>query len=402
VSAETRLAIVVSHPIQHFTPFYRAIAADASIELKVFFCARIGLERYFDREMNTEIAWAMDLLSGYEHDFLPGAEAIRRTGFLTVNNAGAGRALAQFAPDAVLLHGYGQLTLLRALVWSRLHRVPLLVIGDSELRHRRSRLRAMAKEMPLRFLAQQFAAILTVGDANEVYWRRYGAPEQKLFRSPFTIDEIVYRKARAERSALRARARERLAIPDSEVVALQVGKLSERKRPFDLVDAAALLAGDGLKLHCLFAGDGRLKDGLTKRIADKRVAATMLGFVNVDRLPEIYAAADLLAHPAEADPHPLVMSEAACIGLPLIVSDRIGAEGPTDIARAGLNAAVFPCADIPAFAETIRRVAFNPHARAGMSAASLAVFDELDMNRSISGLKAALAHALAARQSAAA
>jgi hypothetical protein len=48
----TRLAIVIYHPIQHFVPFYRAIAKERSIELKVFFCSRIGSETYHDPEMS--------------------------------------------------------------------------------------------------------------------------------------------------------------------------------------------------------------------------------------------------------------------------------------------------------------------------------------------------------------
>ena len=40
---KTRFALVVSHPIQHFTPFYRALAQCEGITLKVFFCCRVGL-----------------------------------------------------------------------------------------------------------------------------------------------------------------------------------------------------------------------------------------------------------------------------------------------------------------------------------------------------------------------
>ena len=39
-----KLVIVVSHPIQHFVPFYRALAQEDSIDLTVIFCSRIGCE----------------------------------------------------------------------------------------------------------------------------------------------------------------------------------------------------------------------------------------------------------------------------------------------------------------------------------------------------------------------
>ena len=53
-------------------------------------------------------------------------------------------------------------------------------------------------------------------------------------------------------------------------------------------------------------------------------------------------------HPSQADPHPLITSEGACMGLPMIYSDRIGAVGPTDIAREGENVIVYPCGDTAA------------------------------------------------------
>lgn len=63
-AAPPRLAIVVSHPIQHFVPLYRALANNGEIEVKVFFASRVGLEPYYDSEMQTHIAWKMDLLAG--------------------------------------------------------------------------------------------------------------------------------------------------------------------------------------------------------------------------------------------------------------------------------------------------------------------------------------------------
>ena len=134
---KTQFALVVSHPIQHFTPFYRALAQCEGIALKVFFCCRVGLEPYFDREMNTHIAWNMDLLSGYDHMFLPEASRITRSGPLKIRNPSVGEELAKFDPKVVLTHGYNQLTMLFALWWCRRNKVPAMLIGDSELLHQR-------------------------------------------------------------------------------------------------------------------------------------------------------------------------------------------------------------------------------------------------------------------------
>ena len=110
-----KVAIVVSHPIQHFVHLYKALAKDQSLELKVFFASDIGFKAYFDKDMNTEIKWNIDLLSGYDYEFLPEGEGITKTGFWIINNPSIISALNKYSPDVVQLHGYAQLTMLRAL-----------------------------------------------------------------------------------------------------------------------------------------------------------------------------------------------------------------------------------------------------------------------------------------------
>ncbi len=95
-----KLAIVVSHPIQHFVaPFYRALSAEASLNLTVVFASSIGVRPYFDKEMNTTISWEMDLLGGYDHVFLPEADQISSTSTRTVNNPSVGTELARQKPN---------------------------------------------------------------------------------------------------------------------------------------------------------------------------------------------------------------------------------------------------------------------------------------------------------------
>ena len=256
---KTRFALVVSHPIQHFTPFYRALAQSEGIALKVFFCCRVGLEPYFDREMNTEIAWNMDLLSGYDHMFLPEAAEISRSGRLDIRNPSVGEELAKFSPDVVLTHGYNQLTMLFALWWCRRNKVPAMLIGDSELLHQRGVGVRFAKRVLLPLLLSQYNCFLTVGDNNEAYYANYGIDRRRFFRSPFTIDEANYRAAADHRAQLRQAFRQAHGIGPDEFVALTVGKLSDRKRPYDLLAVAEMLKSTNEEpphFRIVYAGDG--------------------------------------------------------------------------------------------------------------------------------------------------
>lgn len=388
ISPKRRLAIVVSHPIQHFVPFYRALARSEAIELRVIYASRIGLESYFDAGMNTQIVWNMDMLSGYDHVFLEEARAIKDTKPLSVNNPSIGSALSRWTPDVVLIYGYSHLTSMRALFWCKRNLVPAMMLGDSELKAERSPRTQLAKRLVVPRVLSRFDAFLTVGDCNEQYYRHYGVPPHKLFRSPFTIDEERYQAARDNRDELRRQVRGELGIAESDVVALTVGKLSKRKRPEDIVALARVLKSrspGARNVRFVLAGNGTEMEALQQAVVAEGLPVHFPGFVNVDQLPAYYAAADLLVHPSSADPHPLVVSEAAAIGLPLVISDRVGAAGPTDIARPGENALVFRVGDVGDLATKIISLVADFGHLTAMGRRSREIFGQLDMDRSVQG-----------------
>lgn len=136
--------------------------------LKVFFCSRIGLDAFFNREMNRTIAGNMDLTSGYDHIFLAEAGEIKETSVLKVNNPSIGEELARFNPDVVLIYGYSLMTNLRALAWCRRRGIPAMIIGDSELLRYRAWWRRAVKAIVLPLLFQQFTSFLVTGQQRSV------------------------------------------------------------------------------------------------------------------------------------------------------------------------------------------------------------------------------------------
>ncbi len=386
-----RLVILATHPIQHFVPLYRALQKEEALDLLVLYGSRIGLNSYFDREMNTRLSWAMDLTSGYTHAFLPEADRIKSSSFFALNNPSVARVLDKERPDALIVYGYSNLTVLRAILWASARHVPLLMISDSEVVHRRSSLKAAVKQVLLRLLAKRVGAFLTVGDNNESYWKCYGVPPEKMFRTPFTIDEDTYISARAQKEKIRDQWRQLHGIAQDEIVFLTVGKVSSRKRQKDLIDALVLARQiSDAAMRVVIAGDGFERRSIQMEVERLHLPVTMLGFVNVDELPKVYAACDVLVHTSARDPHPLVMSEAAAMGLPVIASDQVGAIGPTDILREGENALVFPVGDVAALAEKMVELGASAEKRNAMSHSSLRIFSSQDSDATKSGLFAAL------------
>lgn len=388
-----RLAIVVSHPIQHFVHFYRALAAREDLVVKVFFCSRIGVEAYLDKDMGTIIRWADDMLSGFDHEFLPEAMRIRGTRRLFLNNPSVAGALNAFGPDAVIIYGYAQPTQLRTLAWCRWNKVPVLMIGDSNAVTKRPGWKMVLRQTVLRMLFSQVTGFLTVGDQNEDLLASLGVPRARMYRCPFTIDEDRYRRARAERSTLSRSVRDLHGIPYDAFVGIVVGKLIARKQTQDAVVAVAQAAkacSGRRKIHLLVCGNGPDMEYLEGIVTSLGSPTTFAGFVNIDRLPDYFAAADVLVHPADRDAHPLICSEAACVGLPMILSDLVGTIGLTDIAREGENTIVFKCGDVSDFAQNIVRLATNDALCQSMGGASIRIFEECSSQASVAGLLTAV------------
>jgi 1,2-diacylglycerol-3-alpha-glucose alpha-1,2-galactosyltransferase len=122
---------------------------------------------------------------------------------------------------------------------------------------------------------------------------------------------------------LRAVGRERLGIPEDAFVVLGVGQLEGRKGVEDFLDVAQACPD----LFFLWVGGrpfGVLTEGirrLNERIRTAGEHVTFPGVFDLDDMPTIYNAADLLLFPSYQENCPFVPLEAAAVGLPVIYRD---------------------------------------------------------------------------------
>ncbi|MEM9060194.1 MAG: glycosyltransferase family 4 protein [Pseudomonadota bacterium] len=347
-----RVAVVISHPIQHFCPQYASWSKLPGIDLKVFFAARIGMEAYFDPDFGQDVQWkGLDL--DFEHAFLPGAED--RTTSTMIEAEGLDGALDAFAPDMVVIYGYTVPLQQRAIRWASARGVKIAMISDAELRTPRPVWKRLAKEVLIRRWIAKIDVFLTVGDGNEAYYRAYGARDRQFFRSGFPIDTAKLDAAFMEKPARRERLRAELGIPQEHLVLMSVGKLIPRKRPADMVDLARRMGGQGVTV--ILAGSGPEEAALKKRAGSQGPGGVIFaGFVQPVELIDFYMATDVYMHPAEVDRHPLSVTEGTYCGAPAIVSERIGSYGPSDDLQPGVNGFVHDLGDIDAMSAAVTRL----------------------------------------------
>ena len=382
-----RVGIVVSHPIQHFCPFYRALAADGRIDLRVLFGSVAGSTPYHDKGFGQRVTWQPNILDGFDSRFLPGAE--RRTILdRPIDNPSVSPLLQAFDADAVQVYGFYHPIALRAVWWAKRRHRKVLYCADSEnMQHRSARTR-LRKRLTLPWMFRAVDGFLTVGDCNEEYYRHYGVSNEKLFRSPYPVDEIQYRTAMRDRVNARARIRAAHHLPDDAIVVLYVGKLVQHKAVEDAIRAVAGLWKSGRhgSIYLLLAGDGperRNCESVASLIEPR--AVRFAGFVPAESLPDYYIASDLLLHPSRVDPHPVATSEAVVCGLPVIASDRVGSVGPTDDVRVGRNGWVYKFGDVAYLQKLLIRLIAEPHLLEAAGRESLSVAREREMSVCVDG-----------------
>jgi glycosyltransferase involved in cell wall biosynthesis len=251
------------------------------------------------------------------------------------------------------------------------------VRGDSQLGDDRSALKRAIKRLTYPRFIGRFAACLAVGTRSEAYFRYYGA--RRIFRSPHFVDNTAFAAGAARARQDRAARRAAWSIPPDSMVALYVGKLVEKKRPIDLIDAASRVPGT----HALFVGDGPLRGEAERAAAGRPV--TFAGFRNQTAMPEAYAIADVLVLPSDRrETWGLAVNEAMASGLPAIVSDAVGCA--PDLILPGVTGFSYPAGDRRALADALGRLVADPAATRAMGDAAKAHVTAYSVERAAAGV----------------
>ncbi len=382
-----RIGFLVSHPIQYYTPIFRALAG--LCDLTVFFAHRQTAEQQARAGFGVAFDWDIDLLSGYRSKFLDNVSRKPSTErFSGCDTPGVARDIAEGRFDAFVVPGWGLRSYHQAAQACRRAGVPIFVRGDSQLVGQRRAVVRIAKAMLFARVLRRFDGFLYVGQRNRDYLRHYGIRESRLFFSPHCVDNEAFAVASA--------AARQLAFAEGHPAAeakriLFVGKLVGRKHPLDVLQAAALLARQGMAVEVAFAGSGELEPALREAARAEGVAAVFHGFVNQSDMPAVYAASDVMVLPSDGlETWGLAVNEAMACGVPAVVSDAVGC-GP-DLVEPGVTGAIFPVGDIAAFAKALSTaISLNPFTTRQQLAARMQIYSPLGAAKGIMQAAAALA-----------
>jgi glycosyltransferase involved in cell wall biosynthesis len=176
----------------------------------------------------------------------------------------------------------------------------------------------------------------------------------------------VFVAAPALRSASRSAAAVRAELDvGARPLVLALGRLHHQKRFDVLIDAAAYWADDSDLPIVVIAGEGPERAALLAQISRTRAPVVLLGAR--DDIPDLLAAADVVALPSEWEARALVAQEALRAGVPLVTTAVGGL--PSLVGDAAM---IVPVGDAGALRTALERVLTDPDERRRMVAAGFA------------------------------
>jgi glycosyltransferase involved in cell wall biosynthesis len=314
----TRVTVVSPEPTPYRAPLFDRVAARDAIDLTVIYAARTVAGRTWNVELNHEAVF----LSGPR---LPLVGKLLRHDY-PVTPAVFGELRAA-RPDVLVVSGWSTFASQAAIAWSRVKRVPYVLLVESHDLGPRPRWRRAVKGAVVPRLVRPAAGVLVVGTAaRDSVVARGAAPERvRVFANTVDVAQWVERAERLQRRR------------HDGVVVLSVGR-DVPEKGFDVLAAACAQAGVRLE--------------------------TVVGGASEDELAQRYVDADVFALLSRHETWGVVVNEAAASGLPLVLSDRVGAAH--DLLRDGENGFLVPADDVGAASEALRKLAAAPELRRRM------------------------------------
>lgn len=347
-----RTLLVATHPSQYGAPLFRAYAEHPDLDLTVAYLSLRGAERAHDPGFDTDIAWDVPLLEGYDWINPPNRSPLTRPGSLwSAINPALWSHVRRTRHDVVICQGYRRASFWIAALAAKTSGGSLLFTTDAHTLRPRGgqRWKLPLKKVLVPRILGWADGVVTPSTRGRRFLLDLGLPPERVHLAPYVVDNQFFasRAAQADRAA----RRRGWAIDEATPAALFCGKLVAWKRPQDPIRAIARTKD----VHLVVAGEGPLRRSLEDLAEQLGVSdrVRFLGFINQTDLPEIYAAADVLVLPSEFEPFGLVVNEAFACGTPAVVTDACGSAD--DLIIEGQTGFVVPTGDIEVLAVRLRQ-----------------------------------------------
>lgn len=382
-----KVAFLLSHPIQYFSPLFKKMTQHAGFDLVVFYCSDEGAKEMDDIGFGRKIKWDIPLVEGYNYKFLKNYsyfKTIFKPPFGLIN-PGIIKEILKDKYDAVIIYGWHHATHWLAYAAALLRRTPIYIRATQPLKQELSkpRWKIFIKKIILKFLFKNSAGLLACGSENRAFYEFYGAKRNKTVSMPYAVDND--RLIQAYRNLIKDKEgiKKSMGISPGKKVILFCGKFIYKKNPSDLLKAYEIMKAKDSAI--VFIGDGKLRKDLEDYSKRSGIEdAFFVGFKNQTELPRYYIAGDVLVLPSHSETWGLVVNEAMCFHLPVIVSDSVGCSA--DLVKDGENGFIFKTGRIDELAACLDRIIEDPALQRSMGEKSFQIIKEWNYESDINSI----------------
>jgi glycosyltransferase involved in cell wall biosynthesis len=384
-SSPVRVAAVFPEPTPYRSPLLDRVAAQPEIDLTVLYAAETVAGRTWQVEPKHRAVFLRGLT-------VPGARRILHHDYPVT--PGVVGALTDARPEVVVVSGWSTFAAQAAITWCGLKDVPYLLVVESHDEGPRRGWRRTVKGTVVPPIVERAAGLLVTGTlARDSMIARGAHPEHvRVFANTVDVERFGERvDGLAER---RPELRGGVDAGPDDVIVLSVARLAPEKALDALVRAVA--AAEDARLLLVIAGEGAERSHLTALAEQLGVRLVLAGDVDWERIVELYAAADVFALLSEREPWAVVVNEAAACGLPLVLTDRVGAAH--DLLRDGENGRLVAVGDVLSVAAALRDLAADPALRHAQGARSRELAGDWGYGPSVEGFLEAVREAVENRR----
>lgn len=355
-----KLAIITTHPIQYYAPYFKLLTERGNIEVKVFYTWGASvLKGKYDPGFKKVVEWDIPLLEGYEYEFLDNIAKDKGSHhFWGINCPTLISNISSWSPDALFIIGWSYYSHIRAMYYF-FNKIPVMFRGDSTLLDEKPGIsfKKIIRKQILNWVYGHVNTALYVGQNNKKYYRKFGLKDNQLVFAPHAIDNDRFIVNDYESSLAAKDWRHKLGIKENHIVFLFAGKLEPKKNPDILIEAFAML--DANNAHLVMVGNGELEEELKSK-AKPLSNIHFIDFQNQSLMPVIYRIGDVFILPSQGPDETwgLAINEAMACGRPVIASDKCG--GAVDLIAHGENGFIFKNQNLPELVDTLRAFIKQP------------------------------------------
>ncbi|WP_053990064.1 glycosyltransferase family 4 protein [Mangrovimonas sp. TPBH4] len=337
-----KIAIITTHPIQYYAPWFKLLAERQNIKLKVFYTWSQAQDTVKDKTFGKTIAWDIPLLEGYEFEFVENVS--KDPGSHHKNGIDCPELISKIEtwnPGAILVFGWYLKSHFKVMRYFK-GKVPIWFRGDSTLLDETSGVKTILRRLYLTRVYQHIDKAFYVGAENKRYFKAHGVKERQLVFAPHAIDNSRFADSEINQYEIQALEwRKELGFSEDDIVILFAGKFESKKQPDFLLEAVQkvnLQRETPLKL--VLVGHGPLENKL-KDLAENDRHVTFLPFQNQSKMPILYRLGNIMCLPSKGpgETWGLAVNEAMASGRPVIVSNKVGCT--SDLVKHGQNGYVF-------------------------------------------------------------